>query len=216
MAIQEQKVIEAVSGLGIRGNEEGLIPSFGLYLTQHFADYYNRISFATARRLEKQGLTDDARLLLVEAGHVCAFNTFGGVMLSAEWEAVVQPMVETREDWIRGMVAVVNAFGWGRWKVKELAPDDHLTVTVDESYEASGWLRDYPKSQHSRCYLASGGVAGLMNLLYVGDITARPALTEEFYTKLFREGDHYLAHETHCIARGDDRCEITARRKSAW
>ncbi len=218
MAIDEQMVIEAVSGLGIRGNEEGLIPAFGLYLTKHTSDYYNRISFATARRLEKQGLADDGRLLLVEAGHACAFNTFGGVMVSPEWDAVVRPMIESREDWIRGMVAVVNAFGWGRWRVAQLVPDESLTVTIQDSYEAVGWLRDYPRSDTPRCYLASGGVAGLMNLLYVGDITASPppGLNEAYYAKLFREGDHYVAQETKCIARGDSHCEVTARRKSAW
>jgi len=216
MSVDELKIVQAVSGLGIAGNDEGLIPAFGLYLTKHLADYYNRISFATARRLEKQGLAEDGRTLLIEAGHVCAFNTFGGIMMSAEWDAVVQPMIQTREDWIRGMVGVVNAFGWGRWSVGQLEPNERLTISIDDSYEARGWIRDYPQSDVPRCYLASGGVAGLMNLLYIGDITSRPALTEEYYTKLFREGDHFVAREERCVARGDQRCEITARRKSAW
>ena len=70
MAINESAVVAAVSGLGIAGNEEGLIPAFGLYLTRHMADYYNRISLATARRIERTPeLADDARDLLVEAGH---------------------------------------------------------------------------------------------------------------------------------------------------
>lgn len=212
MAIDERAVVSAVAGLGIRGNEEGLIPAFGLFLTQHSADYYNRISFATARRLEGSGLEDDGRALLVEAGHVCAFNTFGGIMQSAEWDAVVRPMIETREDWIRGMVAVVNAFGWGRWQIEELVPGERLRVSIDDAYECSGWVRDYPIGDQARCYLATGGVAGLMNLLYVGDITAAPRLDDAYYRKLFRAGGHFVADETACKARGDARCEITARR----
>jgi predicted hydrocarbon binding protein len=216
MAIDERAIIEAVSGLDIAGNDEGLIPAFGLYLTRHLADYYNRISFATARRLERDGeLVDDARALLVEAGHTCAFNTFGGIMKSAEWDAVVRPMLESREDWVRGMVAVVNTLGWGRWRVKELAPNEKLVIAIEHSYEAAGWLRDYPVSEHPRCYLAAGGVAGLMNLLYVGDITAAPVLDGAYYVQLFRSGERFTAHETHCRARGDAHCEIVATRTSA-
>ena len=210
--IDERAVVSAVSGLGIAGNEEGLIPAFGLYLTRHMADYYNRISFATARRMaQTPELEDDARSLLVEAGHVCAFNTFGGSMMSAEWAAVVAPMVKTREDWIRGMVAVVNAFGWGHWKVADLQPDQSLTMHIKDSYEATGWTRDYPKSEAPRCYLAAGGVAGLMNLLYVGDITKHPKLTEDHYTQLFRGQRRFVAQETRCKAMGHPHCEITAR-----
>jgi hypothetical protein len=177
------------------------------------ADYYNRISFAAARRMEGSGLEDDARALLVEAGHVCAFNTFGGIMKSAEWDAVVRPMIETREDWIRGMVVVINAFGWGRWSVVELAPDERLHVAIEDSYEASGWLRDYPTSACPRCYLACGGVSGLMNLLYVGDITSAPSLDEAYYTQLFRGGGAFAAEEIACVAKGDPRCEIVAARR---
>ncbi len=212
MAIDERAVVEAVSSLGIAGDEEGLIPAFGLYLTRHMADYYNRISFAAARRITGSGLEEDARALLVEAGHACAFNTFGGVMKSAEWEAVVQPMIETREDWVHGMVAVVNAFGWGRWSVVELSAPDRLHIAIDDSYEAEGWLRDYPKSEHPRCYLACGGVAGLMNLLYLGDITEGPELTHDYYRQLFGRGDAFQAEEIACVAKGDPRCELVATR----
>jgi len=213
MAINERKIIEAVAGLGITGNDEGLIPAFGLYLTQHMADYYNRISFATARRLERTPeLVDDARTLLVEAGHGCAFNTFGGIMRSAEWDAVVRPMLETREDWIYGMAAVVNAFGWGRWAVRDLVPNQRLVVSIDESYEAEGWLRDYPKSDRPRCYLANGGVAGLMNLLYVGDITTGPDLNDAYYKQLFRGNDRFTSTEILCRTKGDPMCLFIAQR----
>ena len=127
-------------------------------------------------------------------------------------KAVVAPMIESREDWLRGMVAVVNAFGWGRWRVESLVANESLRVAVTDSYEAVGWLRDYPKSEHPRCYLATGGVAGLMNLLYVGDATARPVLDEAYYVRLFRGGDRFVAEEVECLARGDARCSFEAKR----
>jgi hypothetical protein len=123
-------------------------------------------------------------------------------------------MIETREDWIHGMVAVVNAFGWGRWRVAELRPDELLRVEIDNGYECAGWLQDYPQSKVPRCYLAAGGVAGLMNLLYVGDITARPELNDRAYAELFRGARSFAARASSCLACGADRCVIVASRRA--
>ncbi len=217
MAINERVVTEAVAGLELKGNEEGLIPAFGLYLTKHFADYYNRISYgllgAFIRELPE--LEEDAISLLTEAGHVCAFHTFGGIMVSVEWDAVVLPMIQTREDWARGMVAVINALGWGRYRLAELVPNERLVLEVEHSYEAVGALEGYGKSSHPRCYLASGGGAGLMNLLYQGDITKRPALTDEYYQEVFGHSRSFRARETRCLAMGDSHCEIVVERQHA-
>ncbi len=214
MAIHERAIIEAVSGLGFAGNEEGLIPAFGLYLTKHFADYYNRISYALLGDFIRRApeLEEDARALLIEAGRVCSFHTFGGIMTSVEWDAVVRPMIESREDWVLGMVAVVNALGWGRWEVKSLEANERLVLTVHDSYEATGYVRDYPRAKEPRCYLAAGGVAGLMNLVYQGDITARPTFSEAYYLEIFRSPRTFAARETRCLAMGDSCCEIVAER----
>ncbi|MFT3765198.1 MAG: hypothetical protein QM820_06735 [Minicystis sp.] len=217
MAIQERAIVEAVSGLSLAGNEEGLIPAFGLYLTKHFADYYNRISYALLGDFDRRApeLAEDARELLVEAGHVCAFNTFGGIMTSVEWDAVVRPMIETREDWVHGIVAVVNAFGWGRWEVASLAPGERLVARIHDGYEATGFIRDYPRADGPRCFLATGGVAGIMNLVYQGDVTARPSFTEAHYLEVFRDPRSFRAREVRCLAMGDPCCEIIAERMSS-
>lgn len=215
MAVHERTVTEAVAGLELKGNEEGLIPAFGLYLTKHFADYYNRISYgllgAFIRELPE--LEEDAIALLTEAGHVCSFHTFGGIMVSVEWDAVVMPMIETREDWVKGMIGVINALGWGRYRLQELVPNKRLVLQIDDSYEAAGVLEGYGKAAHSRCYLASGGAAGLMNLIYQGDITKRPALTEEFYHEVFSHPHSFRAREMRCLAMGDPHCEIIVERQ---
>jgi hypothetical protein len=64
-----------------------------------------------------------------------------------------------------------------------------------------------------RCYLAQGGVAALMNLLYVGDITARPELTQERYRELFSRPGTFRATELRCRAKGDPHCQIVAERR---
>lgn len=214
MAIDERVIVEAVSGMSLAGNEEGLIPAFGLYLTNHYADFYNRISFGVLGALVRENpeLTEDAIALLTEAAHVCAFHTFGGVMVSVEWDALVQPMIDSREDWVRGMVAVVNALGWGRFRVAELAPGERLVATVSDSYEASGYLESYPRADGPRCFLANGGMAGLMNLVYQGDITRRPALTEELYREVFGHPRSFRSRERLCAAKGDSHCEFIVER----
>lgn len=215
MAIQQDAVIKAVSGLSIVGNEEGLIPAFGLYLTRHYAAYYNRISFAYLHRAERAGAEaiDKARSSLVRAGEVCAFNTFGGIMISQEWEAVVAPMIERREDWAHGIVAVINALGWGRWCIEHLQPGEELRVSIANSYESTGYLADYePRSSGGVCYLATGGASGIMNLLYNGDITSRPALTPEYFESVFNNERRFVAREVACRAAGAPRCEFVATR----
>jgi hypothetical protein len=109
-------ILAAVSGLPLVGDAHGTIDAFGVHLTRHFANYYNRISFEFLHRLSREygeeGLAA-ASETLIEAGRVCAFNTFGGIMQSTEWNALIRPGLASREDWVHGMVAVVNAFGWG-------------------------------------------------------------------------------------------------------
>lgn len=215
MAIEQRVITEAVAGLGFSGNEEGLIPAFGLYLTKHPADYYNRISYGLlgAFARENPELEEDAIALLTEAGHVCAFHTFGGIMSSVEWDAVVMPMIQSLEDWVYGMVAVVNAFGWGHYEIKQLEPDTRLVVEAKFSYEASGHLESYGRAKSPRCFLASGGAAGLMNLVYHANIAKRPALTEDFYLEVFGHRRSFRAKEMRCIAMGDEACEIVAERQ---
>jgi hypothetical protein len=217
MPIDQDAIVSAVAGLDLRGNEEGLIPAFGLYLTRHYADYYNRASFEYLHAAENRGAAQarDARRALTEAGHICAFNTFGGIMLSQEWDAVVMPMIQTREDWVAGIVAVINAFGWGRWSLAGLRPNRDFELIVDHSYESEGYLRDYPRrdpEQGGVCFLATGGVAGIMNLLYHGDITQRPSLNESYYTRLFQGTGRFVGEELECRTHGAPRCRFVARR----
>lgn len=213
MAINEAVIVSAVSGLPFVGNEEGLIPAFGLYLTRHYSSFYNRVSFAALHHAERHNKGAVVRASLTDAGHQCAFFTFGGIMLSQEWQAVVQPMIQSREDWVRGIVAVVNALGWGVWKVDEIQANKQLTVSIERSYESAGYLADYPtRADGGVCFLAQGGVAGIMNLLYHGDITTRPALDEAYYKKLFAEPGRFIARETSCRATGAHKCTFVCER----
>ena len=75
-----------------------------------------------------------AEQLLTEAGHVCAFNTFGGVMQSDEWNAMIKPMLRTSDEWMHGIIAVINSFGWGFWEI------DELISKGKTSYQDHKWI----------------------------------------------------------------------------
>lgn len=214
MAINENLIISACAKLPLIGNEDGLIPAFGLYLTQHYADFYNYSSYETINYLEKHqpDAVAQAEEGLREAGRVCAFYTLGGIMISQEWEAVVMPMIESDEDWVYGIVAVVNTFGWGKWKVEKLIPHDFLDISITNSYESEGWLKHYPLSNHSRCYLAQGGASGIMNLLYQGNIRQHPPLNQEYYESSFNSQLSFRTEEVECRTMGNKECRFITKR----
>lgn len=199
---------DALISMPIQGNEkEGMIDAFGVLLTRMYANYYCLISYRMLKMLENQmginGLTI-ADNLLTEAGHICAFNTFGGIMESAEWNGLIKPMIETKEDWVHGIVAVVNAFGWGFWEIVELIPHKKLVLKVTSGYEANSYLQLYGKSDYPISFLAKGGSAGIMNLIYNGDISQNPILNDEYYQKIFKSEQCFSAKQIKCRAMGDE------------
>jgi hypothetical protein len=205
---------EALTQMVLVGNTEtGLIDAFGVLLTRHYANYYCNISFGLLQnmyqQLGNQGI-DLIKDLLVEAGHICAFNTMGGIMTSMEWEALIKPTLKSREDWIHGIIACINALGWGTYIVRELTPYKSITVEIFNDYESNHFLARKGDFRTPISYLAVGIVAGIMNLLYNADITTKPTLNEEFYNKSFKSGKRFAGKQIACRVMGDKSAIITA------
>lgn len=214
-SVDENAIIQACAGLPLAGNAEGRVDAFGVSLTRQYSNYYNLISYRFDQQMTSvagEAATAAARMLLTEAGQVCAFHTFGGIMESAEWEGLIKPMTRTSEDWVYGMVSVVNALGWGRWSVAALEPGQRLELVVDGSYESNGYLAAFGSSTTPRCHLAAGGTSGLMNLIYQANIMSRPALTPELYEKTFTGGRFFVAREVECRTMGASACRFVAQR----
>ncbi|MFP4639990.1 MAG: hypothetical protein ACLFMY_06085 [Guyparkeria sp.] len=218
--VDEQAVIDAVSGLELFGKppEEGgngLVEAFGVGLTFHYADYYNFISYEIYRRMVAIGVPSDmAREAFVQAGHVCAFNTLGGIMESEAWDQAVRPMCRDVSDWVHGIVAVINALGWGTWRVERVEPGRELVIRVYNSYEGVGYRRLYPAddSERQMSFLAMGAVRGIAHLLWKIDIRERPGLNEDLYMKTFNDPKGYWSVEqTHAIGAGDPYDRIVTR-----
>jgi hypothetical protein len=210
--VDRPAITRAVAEMPLPANAEGLIPLFGLYITRLYTDYYNRISFAFEREMTaiagRQGV-EAAANLFIEAGHVCGFFTFGGIMTSPEWDAMMLPMLKTREDWLHGVVAWWNAVGVGAVKVLDVSPTQ-ATVRLYNDYESVGYRRMYGTADHGVSYVMTGGLAGIMNLIYLGNIQTKPDLTPEFYDHLFKGGRAFQGRMTACQAMGDPYTEIRA------
>ena len=193
MAIDGTKIIHAVmEGSQIR-ESKGIIPLFGVYLSLFPVQYYNTLSFEFEQKL---GKSHSAKTLLIKAAQECGYATFQGIRNSWEWEEIVSPMIEKKEDQISGFAAVAVAFGWGDLEVKEILPEKKLRIRVSDSYEASGYLERYGAATSGKCYMLRGVTAAFMDLIYGGD---------------YPDGCFdFTAEETLCRAKGDPYCEFVA------
>lgn len=205
--IDEDKIRAIVKTLPLQGGKSGLIEIFNAVLTNHFADYYNRISYDAYFTLKNAGVPDaESKEMFIQAGHICAFNTFGRIMISPEWFERVVPMCDTKEDWLHGIIAVINTLGWGVYRLEKLVPAHEMIVRVYNSYEGVGYRRMYPKTEDKNLsFLAMGAILGLMHLFWKIDIRETPALTQDFYVNQFNNPvNSYTIEQTNAIAAGDD------------
>ena len=197
MAIDGSKIVFAVmEGSRIR-DAKGIIPLFGVYLSLFFVQYYNKLSFDFMKKMGTERETE-SEALLIEAAHECGYATFQGIRNSREWEELVEPMIETKEDQLLGFTAVAVAFGWGDLDVKELIPEEKFLMRVSDSYEATGHLQQYGPATSGKCYMLRGVAGAFMDLLY----------GEDYPDGLFS----FSAEETFCRAKGDPFCEFVARK----
>jgi predicted hydrocarbon binding protein len=217
-AFDELAVVAALLDVLPSADSEGRIPAFGGSVTRLWADLYNQISFRFEREVPRamgNKFANLPSLVLIEAGHTCAYHTFGGIMCSEEWRERVVPLLRTREDWLHAAIAIINTLGWGGWRVHALVPGERATIRVYDSYEATGYRQRFGRAEGPKCYFSRGTAAALMNLLYVGDITEQPELTASYYNQLFRSPLSFRAAEARCRSMDDPHCELVINPLSA-
>ena len=199
MAIDGNKIIHAIMEESLIRESKGIIPLFGVYISLFSVQYYNKLSFD----FEKQMGTsrqEEAQKLLIDAAQECGYATFQGIRNSWEWDEIIEPMIECKEDQIDGFISVAVAFGWGDMKIEEIIPDRKLIIRAYDSYEAEGYIEHYGKAESGKCYMLRGVAGAFMDLIYGLDYP------EGVFT--------FIAEETSCIAKGDRFCEFIVRRSS--
>lgn len=212
-SVDENKIVSVVNTLPLVGNDQGLIPAFNVYLSNMYGDYYAKLNYTCERALfKKLGNHDAASYLLQDSGHICGFYTMGGIMTSPEWKALVLPMIRTKEDWLHGIVAAINALGWGVWRIQSFEPGKKVVIRVYEGYESLGYLRWFGKSDHFVEHTAVGVATMLLDLIYVIDVTRGPQLDAELFEKTLAADDGFSSLPSKCLASGDDYSEFTVYR----
>lgn len=193
--IDEKTIIDALVGMPIYGNDDGVIPAFSVYLSNTPADYYNLVTINFVEEMKKKNMLSTAKKLLVYSGEVCGMSTFRGIMNSPEWEGLIAPMVKDKPDELHGLVAVSNALGWGNWYVKEHVPSESLGMVSLNGYEAVGYLEYKGKATSPQCFMLSGVVTSFMQLVY-----SEGSLDDRFGT--------FFAEENDCICTENDSCNF--------
>jgi predicted hydrocarbon binding protein len=164
--VDEKVILDALVAMPIYGNDQGLIPQFGVYLANTPADFYNLVFIRFLEAMAKQGLFRTAKKLMTFEAEACSLNTFRGIMSSPEWDGLVAPMVKQEEDTLFGVVAISNGLGWGNWHVKQHTPHALLEMVSLNGYEALGGLELRGKASTPQCMAFTGLAAGIMELIY--------------------------------------------------
>lgn len=208
---QEREMVGELLDGSLLADGDGQIRALGEELAHLWGDYYARVCYRFEREIPRvmgNKFGNLGSIVLTEAGHLYAYYALGGILVSDEWHARVAPRLRDREHWADALVALITALGWGSWRIRMLVPGERLAVVVHDSYEGTGYRRLYGRTSAAKCYLSRGAAAAVMNLLYVGDITARPELGVSHYNDLFRSPVSFRAMETRCRAMDDPICEF--------
>ncbi|MFA6143928.1 MAG: hypothetical protein WCW84_06400 [Sulfurimonas sp.] len=197
------------------GDQDGLIPAFGVYLVRNQSDYVNRLQFEFIKAMSEIAGEYGEKLgseLLLEAGYACGFFTYSGLMTSKEWDGAVRPYLKTKEDWIRGLISVINTMGWGYHTIVELSENRAVFRNYND-FEDLSFVRMYGKSNYPIHWANSGGFTGLMQLIYNTDLVdGHPIESEEGFRQMRRSHIGYKTSMTKGISCGDDYLEVEVYR----
>lgn len=213
--IEEQTISQIADGLreflrSVQGDQHGLIPAFGVFVSMHLSDYYNRTAYEMLHAVERSAPAGAgvAEALMREAGVQCAFNTFGNILLSPEWEGLVgAPSGDPLQTMIF-CTAIARGLGFGHWTVQAFEPGKRFELVAPCCYDTPFYLRNYGQSEKPRSYFLQGAAQAMMVLAHHVPWTERPRFTQEFYQKLFRTRLPWSAKQTRCVTQGHPSCEV--------
>ena len=200
---------------GVASDDRGLVQAFGVFITQHLAGYYNRISYATVDLLRESNapLVPILESLFRESGQVCVFHTFGGILLSPEWEGLVGAPDGSVDAHVVGCTAIARALGFGRWTVQELEPERRLVLRTPVTYETPYCLIRHGKQASGTSHFLQGAGLAIMELAHRIDWRGSPQLDDALYRRLFSAGAQWKVEQTADAAMGDEYCEVVVTRR---
>ncbi len=197
MAIDREKAINDLSQIKVKGNEEGLIPAFGVLVQFLPANFWNTF---TEKMLDAAGDKHQASVEtgLEQAAAECGYHTGWGIINSDEFNAIVGPMIEKMpEDVLHGAYAVLSAWGWAKCEIIELIPGERKVVRAYEYYESK--ITETFSIKKPCAYMIKGITRAFMDIAYGGE-----------YPDSF---DHFKSEQVKGIELGDSFGEFVVTRK---
>lgn len=191
MAIDREKAIHDLSQIKVKGNEEGLIPAFGVLIQFLPANFWNTFTEKMLSAVEG----DDKRFEKVEAGleraaAECGYHTGWGIVNSEEFNAIVGPMIEKKpEDILHGAYAVFSAWGWAKCEIVELVPGKKKVLRAYEYYESK--IQETLRIKKPCAYMIKGVSRAFMDIAYGGAYPNGFGRFQCRQTKAMELGDPY-------------------------
>ncbi|MBN2526463.1 MAG: hypothetical protein JXR76_08715 [Deltaproteobacteria bacterium] len=161
MVVMRDQVVKALAELEVTGNEDGLIPAFGVLVNQLPTSFWNTFSeriMAEAKQNNKQQEVEDA---LINCAYECGYHTGWGIINSEEFKSVVSPMVtDGAKDVLRGAYAVFTAWGWAKSGIVQIKEGERMVIRATDYYE-----QDSGGEGH-RAYMIRGVSSAFFELAY--------------------------------------------------
>ncbi|MCP4689847.1 MAG: hypothetical protein GY859_17475 [Desulfobacterales bacterium] len=160
MTVMRDEVVKKLADIDVRGDKDGLIPSFNVLVNQLPAAFWNTFSerILEAAPPEKRAEVEEA---LVNCAYECGYHTGYGIITSDEFQDVVTPMVtEGAKDVLRGAYAVFTAWGWAKSGIVQIKEGKRMVIRATDYYESDGEEGD------KRAFMIRGVSAAFFELAY--------------------------------------------------
>jgi len=160
MTVMRDQVVQALATLKVEGDDDGMIPAFGVLVNQLPTAFWNTFAeriMAAAPPERKQAVEAG----LIRSAYECGYHTGYGIITSEEFKAVVEPMVtEGAKDVLRGAYAVFTAWGWAKSGIVQLKEGEKMVVRAVDYYEEDSG------GEGRRAYMIRGVSAAFFELAY--------------------------------------------------
>ena len=160
MVVLRDQVVSALAELEVKGNDDGLIPAFGVLVNQLPTAFWNTFSERMIAAAD-DSRRDKIEAALVNCAYECGYHTGHGIINSEEFKSVVMPMVtDAEKDILRGAYAVFTAWGWAKSGIVQIKPGERMVIRAQDYYEQDSG------GKGRRAYMIRGVSAAFFELAY--------------------------------------------------
>ena len=160
MTVMRDEVVKKLADLNVKGDKDGLIPSFNVLVNQLPVSFWNTFAMRMieAAPPERRKEVEEA---LVNCAYECGYHTGYGIISSEEFKEVVTPMVtEGAKDVLRGAYAVFTAWGWAKSGIAQIKEGEKMVVRATDYYESDG------EPGEKRAFMIRGVSSAFFELAY--------------------------------------------------